>query len=152
MLDQSQIEFIARRAKEYNPSKQAFSCIRGKGCSKDKCPAWLDLTWIMEDKRTGEKVKTPIVGCQFILRPIFDADIIETTYRNIDKSADVRKEIERYSNKLEEYTKETTAKIKQGLVAIMKFIGISDINKVLEENERLKIENETLKEEKLLNA
>jgi hypothetical protein len=149
MLKQNDLDFIVKKARNYAPSKRAFSCMRGKGCSKENCPAWVDMEWIMENKETHDKVITPLIGCQFILNPIFVADMISTTYRGMDRTNDVVKGYEESNSKLQLVVEESnkhTGVIKQGIVSLLKLVGTKDVSRILDENERLK---EQLEEKKI---
>lgn len=134
MLTERQIEFLESHAKNYIPDKQAFSCMKGKGCSKHKCPAYWDFKWNLYNKELQAHSEKPIEGCSFILQPIFLADVVTTVYTGIDSNRQVAEAFTKIAENLDGHTKE----VKQGMVALMRLMSVKDIQRVLVENEELR--------------
>lgn len=134
MLTVDQISILTNRAKTFVPDKGAFSCMRGEGCSKDRCPAWLDIVWNLYNTELKIHSEKNLVGCSFILEPILLADVVSTTYTGIDSNKQVADSFNRIAQNLDEHTKQ----VKVGMVSLMKLIGAKDIQRVLIENEELR--------------
>ena len=131
MLTSDALNYIEERAKDSTWHKDSFNC---KKCPKNGCPAWWDFTWNMYNKELKVHSEKKIQGCGFVLQPIFMADIVVNSYNQMDNANRIGKGVEKIAQGLDAHT----SKVKEGLVALMKLIGVKDVQRILVENKELR--------------